>query len=295
MDVYQIATEKIIALLEAGTCPWKKPWGTSQGMPKNLVSKKEYRGINVFLLGCQQYSSPYWLTYKQAQEKNGNVRKGEKSSLVVFWKMLDRNVVADVSGVPESSISGKIPMLRYYNLFNLEQCEGIESPTQEVPTYQFTPIEKAEQIIKNMPNRPEIVYGSNVASYSSALDRVRMPNETQFEKSEEFYSVCFHELSHATGHKSRLARKEVMECNEFGSEDYGSEELVAELASSMLCGVAGISNETIDLSASYLDGWLSVLRKDKKAIVIAAAQAQKAADYILGRKFREEGIEYLAS
>jgi len=288
MDVYTIVTEKIVALLEQGTVPWRKPWATSQGMPRNLVSKKEYRGVNLMLLGCQQYSSPYWLTYKQATEKHGNVRKGEKSSLVVFWKMMDRNSVADAPDVAENSISGKIPMLRYYNLFNLEQCEGIESPTQEVPSYEFTPIEKAEQIIQNMPNRPEIVYGSNVACYQPLIDRVRMPNETQFQKSEELYSVGFHELAHSTGHKSRLARKEVMECNEFGSDPYASEELTAEICSSYLCAHAGISNETLDLSASYIDGWLSVLRKDKKAIVIAAARAQAAADYILNRHFGEE-------
>jgi len=287
MDVYQIVTEKIVSLLEAGTIPWRKPWTTSQGMPKNLISKKEYRGINLFLLGCQQYSSPYWLTYKQATEKGGHIRKGEKSSLVVFWKMMDRNNVDDAA---DNNISGKLPLLRYYNLFNLEQCEGIESPTQEVQTYQFTPIEKAEQIVSGMKDRPEISYGSNKASYTPISDKVRMPNETQFERSEEFYSVLFHELGHSTGHKSRLARKEVMEHHEFGSEEYGAEELVAELTSSLLCGVAGISNQTIDLAASYIDGWLSVIKKDKRMIVMAAAQAQKAADFILNRVGGEEEL-----
>jgi len=292
MDVYQIVTEKIVTLLEAGTIPWRKPWTTSQGMPKNLISKKEYRGINLFLLGCQQYSSPYWLTYKQAAEKQGHIRKGEKSSLVVFWKMMDRSKVEDAA---DNNISGKLPLLRYYNLFNLEQCEGIESPTQEVQTYQFTPIEKAEQIVSGMKDRPEISYGSNKASYTPISDKVRMPNENQFERSEEFYSVLFHELGHSTGHKSRLSRKEVMEHHEFGSEEYGSEELVAELTSSMLCGVAGISNQTIDLAASYIEGWLSVIKKDKRMVVMAAAQAQKAADFILNRLGGEEEHVYHVS
>jgi antirestriction protein ArdC len=301
MDVYQIVTERIISLLEQGTCPWRKPWATSSGMPKNLISKKEYRGINVFLLGCQEYSSPYWLTYKQAIEKNGNVRKGEKSSLCVFWKLnstpetggteeTDLEAVTPVTSVTpgKSSYLKSAPILKYYNLFNLEQCDGIVSPTQEVPTYSFTPIEKAEQIVSGMKDRPEISYGGNKASYSPASDKIRMPYEDRFEKNEEFYSVLFHELGHSTGHRSRLARKEVMEKVEFGSESYGSEELVAELTSSMLCGVAGISNQTIDLAASYLDGWLTVIKKDKKAIVVAAAQAQKAADHILGRTFGAE-------
>jgi len=284
MDVYQIVTDRIISLLEQGTIPWRKPWATSNGMPKNLLSQKEYRGVNVFLLGCQQYSSPYWLTYKQATEKNGNVKKGEKSSLVVFWKMLE-NQNPDQS---ETKGTGKIPMLRYYSLFNLEQCEGIASPTQEVQTFPFTPIEKAERIIKNFTNRPEISYGGNRASYTPVNDKIKMPYDDRFEKGEEFYSVLFHEMGHSTGHKSRLARKEVMECNEFGSESYGTEELVAELTSSMLCGVAGISNQTIDLAASYIDGWLSIIKKDKKLIVMAAAQAQKAADHILNCKFGQE-------
>lgn len=152
MDVYQIVTDKIISLLAAGTCPWKKPWATSNGMPKNLISNKEYRGINLFLLGCQQYSSPYWLTYKQATEKHGNVRKGEKSSLVIFYKMLGNHEDE------HTDAKGKIQMLRYYNMFNLEQCENIPLPAAETTTYQFTPIERAESIIKNMPNRPDISY-----------------------------------------------------------------------------------------------------------------------------------------
>lgn len=283
MDVYQIVTDRIISLLEQGTVPWRKPWATVNGMPKNLLTGKEYRGVNVFLLGCQQYSSPYWLTYKQAQEKQGNIRKGEKSSMVVFWKLLDK----DSSGQNDKS-TGKIPLLKYYSLFNLEQTEGIPSPTFDVPVFPFTPIEKAERIVQNMPNRPEIIYGGNRASYTPASDTIRMPHEEMFEKSEEVYSVLYHEMSHSTGHKSRLARKEVMETNEFGSESYGNEELVAELASSMLCGVAGISNQTIDLAASYLNGWLSVLKKDKKLIIVAAAQAQKAADYILNCQYGTE-------
>lgn len=295
MDVYQIVTDKIIGLLEQGTVPWRKPWATSTGMPKNLISKKEYRGINVFLLGCQQYGSPYWMTYKQAVEKGGNVRKGEKSSVCIFWKL---NSTQETGGTGETDLNAvtsekqhyqkSAPILKYYNLFNLEQCDGIVSPTQEVPTYLFTPIEKAEQIVSGMTNRPEISYGGNKACYSPSSDKIRMPYVDRFEKSAEFYSVLFHEMGHSTGHQSRLARKEVMEVNQFGSEAYGAEELVAELTSSMLCGIAGISNQTIDLAASYLDGWLSVIKKDRKMVVVAAAQAQKAADYILGRKPGEE-------
>ena len=299
MDVYQIVTDRIISIIEQQqVLPWRKPWATSSGLPKNIISGKEYRGVNLILLN-QQYSSPYWMTYKQAVDKGGNVRKGEKSSLCVFWKLnylqgtggtggTDPEVVTPVTRVtPEKQYIRNAPILKYYNLFNMEQCDGIESPTQEVPTYQFTPIEKAEQIVSGMKDRPEISYGGNRASYSPVMDSIRMPYEDRFEKSEEFYSVLFHELGHASGHRSRLARKEVMEANEFGAESYGAEEMCAEFCSSYLCQVAGISNQTVELAASYIDNWLKVIRKDKKMLVVAAARAQAAADFILGRKFGE--------
>lgn len=289
MDVYQIVTDRILKLLEEGTVPWRKPWATSQGLPKNLMSGKEYRGVNVFLLGSQKFGSPYWLTYKQATEHfHGNVRKGEKSSLCIFWKLMDRHGDED-----KTAVTDRIPLLRYYNVFNLEQCENIPAPPTDIPAYTFTPVEKAEQIITGYKDCPEISYGSNCASYSPLNDRIRMPMDSRFKKSEEFYSVLFHEMAHSTGHEKRLARKEVMETNEFGSEAYGSEELVAELTSSMLCGVVGISNQTIDLSASYIDGWLLIIKKDRKLVVMAAAQAQKAADYILNHKFGEEAASVM--
>lgn len=283
-NIYEMVNQRIIELLERGTVPWRKSWSAGSGMPKNLVSKKEYRGINVFLLSAMSYSSPYFLTFNQAKSKGGSVRKGEKSSMVTFWKLMDRN---DSDG-EEVAVTGKIPLLRYYNVFNLEQCEGIDAPEPEETVNEFTPIEKAEQIITGMPNSPSIHYGGNRAFYRPAEDRVQMPHKHTFEHSEDFYAVLAHELSHSTGAKHRLARKEVMERNAFGSNDYSAEELVAEFAASFICAHAGISNETLEQSANYIDGWLSVLKGDKKLLVIAAAQAQRAADYILNRKFDVE-------
>ena len=288
INVYEIVTERIIELLQRGTVPWRKSWSAGSGIPKNLVSKKEYRGLNVFLLSASPYSSPYWLSYRQAQERGGNVRKGEKSSLVTFWKLMDRT-----SSDNEGAFTGKVPLLRYYNVFNLEQCEGITvQPDPDETVNSFTPIEKAEQIVSGMPNPPQIHYGGNRAFYRPAEDRVQMPHKHTFDRSESFYDVCFHELAHSSGAAHRLARKEVMERTEFGSEDYSAEELVAEFTASFLCAHAGISNETIELSASYIDGWLSVLKSgDKRLLVTAAARAQKAADYILNRKGGEESEE----
>ena len=154
--------------------------------------------------------------------------------------------------------------MRYYNVFNLEQCEGIGAPEPEETVNEFTPVEKAEQIIAGMPNRPNIFYTGDRAFYRPSEDRVQIPHKHTFERSEDFYAVLAHELSHSTGARHRLARKEVMERNSFGSDDYSAEELVAEFAASFLCAEAGISNETIEMSASYIDGWLSVLKSDSR-------------------------------
>lgn len=284
MDIYQQVTDRIISLIESGTVPWRKCWSAGSGMPKNLISKKEYRGINVFILASSSYSSPYWLTYKQATDLGGFVRKGEKSTPVIFWKMLDKHDQDE-----ETKATGRIPMLRQYHLFSVEQCDGITVPPDPEETINpFSAIEKCEQIIAGYKNRPDIHFGGAKAFYRVSEDRVQMPHKHTFNSSEDFYQVLLHELSHSTGHKSRLARKEVLERNEFGSEDYSSEEICADLSASMLCAIAGISNQTIEMSASYINGWLSVLRQDKKAIVVAAARAQAAADHILGKSFNEE-------
>jgi antirestriction protein ArdC len=180
VNVYEIINNRIMELLEQGTIPWRKPWNAEGNYPKNLISRKEYRGINIFLLACQQYSSPYWLTFKQAQEKGGHVIKGSKSTPVIFWKWLDRK---EADG--ETSINGKIPMLRYYSVFNIEQVEGISAPDPQETVNDFSPIEKAEQIIASMPLRPDIKYGGNKAYYSPVLDYVQIPDQHTFNSAED--------------------------------------------------------------------------------------------------------------
>jgi antirestriction protein ArdC len=287
MDIYQTVTDRIIALLEAGTCPWRKSWSAGAGMPRNLISKKDYRGINPFLLSAMPYSSPYWLTYNQAVAHGGNVRRGEKSSMVVFWKMLDKKATTD-QDEEAATKHGKIPMLKFYNVFSVEQCEGLTLPPEpEEVVNEFKPIEKAAQIVQGYKGAPVIRYGGNRAFFRPSDDIVQMPHQQTFEHSEDFYAVLYHELGHSTGAKNRLARKEVVELNTFGSHDYSVEELVAEFTASFLCANAGIGSKTIDMSASYIDSWLSVLRRkdgDKKMLVVAAARAQTAADLILNRR-----------
>uniref|UniRef100_A0A6M3IIM7 DUF1738 domain-containing protein n=1 Tax=viral metagenome TaxID=1070528 RepID=A0A6M3IIM7_9ZZZZ len=272
--VYEIITEKIIEKLENGEIPWVKPWAGT-GYPVNLVSKKEYNGINVFLLACQGYSSPYWLSFKQCQDLGGHVRKGEKSTMVVFWKQFT---------VTNEDEEKTIPLLRYYRIFNIEQCDGIgpkKIPVTDI-NQEFQPISAAEAIVTGMQKRPDIRYREQRAYYHPKDDFVNMPKKESFQKEEFFYSVLFHELGHSTGHEKRCGRKKFEEWAPFGSESYSKEELVAEMTAAFLCGRCQIEQQTIDNSAAYIKGWLGKLKNDPKMVVLAAAQAQKAANYITG-------------
>ena len=276
---YEIITNKIIERLEHGTVPWHQPWSTE--LPKNLASKREYRGINVFVLGSTGYANPYWLTYKQAKQLGGHIRKGEKSSPVVFWKWLEREQENPDTGEKEAK---NIPLLRYYNVFNIEQCEGI--PEDKIPelenTRDFHPIDTAEKTVQDMPQRPIITHNEAQAYYRPSADVVNMPPAESFLSDEEYYSTLFHELTHSTGHESRLKRLNTDKLAAFGSKDYSQEELVAEMGAAFLSGHCQIENRTIDNSAAYIQGWLRKLKNDKRLVVFAAAQAQKAADFILG-------------
>jgi antirestriction protein ArdC len=277
--VYEIITESILEQLEKGEIPWHKPW-IGGGYPKNLVSKKAYRGINVFLLGCQKYTSPYWVSYKQAQQLGGNVKKGEKGTRVVFWK-INEYEKEDGEGTKV------VPILRYYNVFNVDQCEGIdESKIPETRTERdFQPLEQCENVVNGMQNKPDIRFQDQRAYYHPRGDYVNMPKPETFDNEQFYYATLFHELGHATGHETRLHRKDQGQWSWFGSEDYSKEELVAEMTSSFLSGFCGIERDTIPNSVAYIQSWLKALRNDVKMVVLAAAAAQKAADYILGVKF----------
>jgi antirestriction protein ArdC len=279
---YDVVTESIIKQLESGVAPWRKPWRTE--MPANLVSKKEYRGINIFLLACQGYGSRYWLTYRQAQALGGSVRKGEHGSRVVFWKIHEYRKENSETGEAENH---KAILLRYYSVFNLEQCEGIKSPE---PVRVINPIGQCESIVRSMPNPPGFAQDSQ-ACYRPSIDTVGMPAISAFNTVEEYYSTLFHELTHSTGHPSRVAREGIMNHNPFGSEDYSKEELVAEMGAAMLCGVAGIESHTLENSVAYLQCWIKKLKSDSRLIVSAASQAQKAADFILARSANESEAE----
>ena len=276
-SVYDQITERIVAMLEKGTVPWRKPWQAQARFPRNLVSGKPYRGINVFLLHAMQYESPFFLTYHQAQELGGNVRKGEKSCPVVFWKQLE---VED----KETHEVEKIPMGRFYFVFNVSQCDGLKDISAPVVESPLSAPTKPEEIIALMPQRPEIKYGMRRAFYSPGEDIIAMPNRERFTSEAEFYSTLYHEAIHSTGHASRLNRPTLTESEGFGSNPYCKEELIAEMGAAFLCGQAGIESATLENSAAYIQNWLEQLKNDKKLIVQAAAQGQKAADFIRGVK-----------
>jgi antirestriction protein ArdC len=275
MNVYEIITGKIIEKLEAGTAPWRKPW-TGGEMPRNLITGKVYRGINLFLLNMANYTSPYWLTYNQCKEKGGIVKAGAKATPIVYWK-LDKEE-KDENG------ESRPPLLRYYNVFNSEQCTGLDIPQLETEQREFAPIEVCMMTVAAMPNAPRIQHEQSKAFYVPSMDYVNMPRPESFTSAEEYYSVLYHELTHATGHASRLNRKGITNHNGFGSSDYGKEELIAEMGAAFLCGCTGIENRTLDNSAAYIEGWIKAIREDKKIVITAAAAAQKAADYILNKQ-----------
>jgi len=285
MDIYAIVTEKIINLLESGVVPWRRPW-TSTGLPRNLVSKKPYRGVNFFLLSASKYVSPFWLTIRQANELGGHVRKGEESTVVVFWKVDDAKQSPEDDNEETDGKTRRRFLLRYYRVFNLEQCELPQTVLDKLPkteAHEHDPIETAERIIADMPNRPEIQYTGSKAFYSSLTDRITLPPRELFTSAEEFYATALHETVHSSGSEKRLAREGICDAAPFGSPVYSKEELVAEFGAAYLCAEAGISNEVIHNQASYVAGWLKKLRDDRKLLIHAAAQAQRAADYIINR------------
>lgn len=279
MKAYEIITERILQKLAEGVIPWRKPWAGANGMPKNTISRKEYRGVNVFLLHMQGYASLYWLTFRQARQLGGSVKEGAKGSPVIFWNW------RTVKGKEGEDEEKQIPLLRYYTVFNVEQCEDlkldIESPAVNP---DFNPIAEAEKIVHGMLHRPEVTHHEAQAYYSPARDTVNMPKPNLFKEEAGYYSTLFHELVHSTGHGSRLNREAEQKNHAFGSRDYSKEELIAEMGASFLCGAAGIENATLDNSAAYIAGWLKKLQDDKQMVIFAAAKAQRAADYILNRQ-----------
>ena len=272
-QVYEWVTERIVAALNEGKIPWRQPWFGTQLAARNLVSGKPYRGINALLLACLNYPAPYFLTKKQINDRGGKIRKGESGHMVVFYKLWDVPGEVDDKGKQK-----RIPLLRYYKVWNVTQCDGIDYPKPEPRTETIDPIADAQAVWDNWQDAPNIVTG-NRACYNRRDDEVTMPDMQLFDSAEEYYSTLYHEGVHSTGHESRIGRDLT---GSFGSGSYSREELVAELGAAMLCGHVGIANKTIENSKAYCQSWASKLKADAKLIVKASGAAQKAADYMLG-------------
>lgn len=272
--IYEMVTERIVKLLESGVVPWRRPWRS--GAAVNWLTQKPYRGINALLLDAGEYA-----TFKRITEAGGTVKKGAKGEIVVFWKWLEKKD-------EETGESEKIPLLRYYKVFNIAtQCEGLESRRNSEPAYEHDPIEEAERLVTGYIDRPPIRFAPGRAFYRPGDDMISVPPMVDYKQPEEYYCTLFHELVHSTGHTKRLNRSGITELAAFGDENYSKEELIAEIGAAMMCGVCGIDNTTIENSASYINGWLRALKDDQRMIVLAAGKAQRAADYMQGIRFTD--------
>ncbi|MEM7577273.1 MAG: ArdC-like ssDNA-binding domain-containing protein [Planctomycetota bacterium] len=284
-DVYQEVTDRVIEALERGVPPWRSPLiATAAGDPRNGVSKKPYRGVNIFLLlmtaMSRGYTSPYWLTFKQARSLDGSVRKGEKGTPIIFWKSFEK-VNPDI-GEPE-----KIVVARGYRVFNEMQCDLPNARYEPPPTpkpAQTEDVPAADDILNGWPDFWGMLGEGPQPAYRPSADHILMPVPSNFVSKLEWYCTVFHETVHATGHSKRLDRDGITKPQPFGSAGYAREELIAELGAAFLCARAGIISQTFDNSAAYLGNWIKRLRDDPKLIVQAAGKAQQAVDLILGEQ-----------
>jgi antirestriction protein ArdC len=283
-DIYSEVSARIIAELEAGAAPWIKPWSATAGMntPCNAVTNRPYSGCNVVLLWMAQasgYRTPRYLTFKQASELGGNVRRGEHGTRVYFVKPLQ---VADRNG--EEGETRIVPMLREYTVFNVGQCENL--PDRVLTRGEIKPRnrderdELADQFLR--ATRADIREGHGEAYYVPSHDFISMPAFGAFKGADHFYNVAYHELTHWTGHKSRLDRDLK---NRFGSRDYAAEELIAELGAAFLCAEFGFDGDV--RNAGYIASWIELLKSDKRAFFTACSRGSKAADYLRGLALAE--------
>lgn len=287
--------ESIIALLKKGVSPWHMPWDCGGGQLPLSAEGRAYRGINVMVLAMEGlangYKSPYWLTFRKAMEVGGNVRKGERGTLVMYWhrneyEVKDKagNPILDENGDP---VVKRGMLIRGYHVFNADQCDGLPEKFHPAPPKKkrVVDMKEAEAVWEGYEDRPTLTRGNRCA-YSPKADKIIMPPKEAFDSMPEYYASLFHEACHSTGHETRLNRDMK---NYYGGEEYGKEELIAEIGAQFLCQQVGITR-TLKNAAAYCKSWARAIKSmpnHERAIVCAAAQAQKAADWILGN--RKEG------
>ncbi|TPW25833.1 ArdC family protein [Pararhizobium mangrovi] len=291
-DIYSKITDHIIAELERGVRPWMKPWSgehASGRITRPLRANSEpYRGINVIMLWSEAttkgFAAPIWMTFKQAQELGGHVRKGEKGSPVVYASSFSKTETDEASG---TETERDIPFMKGYTVFNVEQVEGLPERFHQLAAPQIDPVEcivHADAFFA--ATGADIRHGGNSAHYSGGTDHIQMPPFEAFRDAESYYATLAHEATHWTKHKDRLDRD--LGRKRWGDAGYAAEELVAELGAAFLCADLGLSPEVRDDHAAYIDNWLKVLQQDSRAIFTAAAHAQRAADYLNGFSVADE-------
>ncbi len=287
-DIYEKFTNLIIEKLEQGIIPWKQPWH-EMGLPANYLTKKPYKGINIWMLLSCGHQYPYYLTFKQAQALGGKVRKGAKAIPICYWNFAFRDKKTG-KVIPESQIGlydlkqvTRSGFLKEFKVFPIEQIEGVEWEFPELSTIESLPVnEHCRKIYEDMVRPPELIHKGSSAYYRTDLDQITLPERTLFPSSEDYYGVLYHELVHSTGHNSRLDRVGVSDPQEFASEEYSKEELIAEMGAGYLNNYTGILDKNLlENSVAYIQNWLSELRNDKHLLIEAASKAQKAVDYIL--------------
>ena len=273
MDIYKEVTSRIIAEMENGIIPWQKPWVAS-GSCISYATGKAYSLLNQMLLG----RAGEYATFKQIQQAGGYVRKGEKAHMVVFWKWLEQKD-------EETGEVKEVPFLRYYNVFHIDQCEGLTAKHTKPLPNSVNPNETADRIIADYCSREGVTLSHEAgdrAFYRPSTDSITLPHMAQFALTAEYYSTAFHELTHSTGHNKRLNRLDKTAF--LGSEAYSKEELIAEIGASALVNLAGLeTSNSFRNNTAYIQNWLSVLRNDKRFIVSASGKAEKAVNLILGR------------
>jgi antirestriction protein ArdC len=289
-DIYEMITNEVIKKMEGGEIIWRQPW-VAATVPQNAVTGYRYRGWNPFLLNMvcvvKGYKRPYFLTYLQAQEQGGHIRAKETGIRIVKWLPYE-DTTRTIRGIdPQTGAETfKHPQRmapKCHTVFNIEQTEGVELPLtmESIVRTEVEKIAACDALIAGMPDAPQIFHEGNEAFYLPSTDSIYMPRQQQFFTDHSYYATLFHELSHATGHTSRLNRSELMDPNaRFGTTIYSKEELTAELSASYLCGVTGIEKDIIDNSAAYIRGWMQKLKQDKKLLLNAANLAQASADFI---------------
>lgn len=282
-ETYERVTATLLSLIDGDDLlPWQKPWKGGQQWARSMSTKREYNGVNRWVLTITAQAngwSPWFGTYKQIAALGGQVKKGEKSTLAIYWSIKEK---ID----KDTGVKSKFAMLRTFNLFSASQAEGLPEKFYAKPEPTGTVSDDEAQTVFDTYVTTQgipVVYGGSRASYSPKADRINLPEIGTFRSTEEFYGTAFHEATHSTGHESRLDRPDIQNFHHFGDEMYSREELVAELGAALILGTLGMDKPNVVANqAAYLKSWKSALASDPQALVWAAGRAEKAANLVLG-------------